>query len=579
MKNILLKKNKLISLLLTIVLICSFFTACSSSRTVYDETKTQLFISNYGGGYGTKWLEDIAHDFEIMNADFKNGDKVGVEVIIDTNEMRGESLVQNAKGSIQDIFFTEGINYSSLVSSGVALDISDALKKTNTDGKTVWSKLTEQQQEYYEVEGKVYSVPHYFSTYGMTYNVDVFEDYNLYFIKGGCPSEYCEFTQANNSSPASGTFTKYKYTNNKGSNKGNLSAGRDGVYGTYDDGLPATMQELFVLWDRMLDVGVTPTIYTGQYNASYVNPVAEAIICAIDSPETIKAFLDNKGTISDYVVGYANGRVTSDSDMEITVENAYEKYKTKGRFYAFEFMEKLFSNVSYCATNRPGGSALSHTGAQLEYLSSNQGFYKNGNPIAMLMEGDYWENEARDYGSFKKIANYGGQEYSEMRNAFFPLPFADESQIGKGYAVVDLFNASGFINSAIPNVKKDLAKSFLMFCNTDENLQRFQVTTNTFKALNYTLSSDNVDELSYFGRSLYNYVNTAEVKIYQISKSEVFQSQAMPIRNSFLTKKYTDYTGCMHFKNEKTLTGESFFIESYNYFKDNWSKIKGSAKS
>ena len=92
------------------------------------------------------------------------------------------------------------------------------------------------KMEYKTDDGKYYELPFYEAYPTIAYDIELFETRNYYFAKGGAPSEFCEFTQSNNTDKATGEFSGYKYVGAIGAR----SAGPDGKYGTNDDGLPAT---------------------------------------------------------------------------------------------------------------------------------------------------------------------------------------------------------------------------------------------------------------------------------------------------------------------------------------------------
>ena len=53
---------------------------------VIDEEKTQLYVGNYNGGVGDKWLDEIIPRFEAAYADYQLNGKTGVQVIKDSDK-------------------------------------------------------------------------------------------------------------------------------------------------------------------------------------------------------------------------------------------------------------------------------------------------------------------------------------------------------------------------------------------------------------------------------------------------------------------------------------------------------------
>ena len=60
----------------------------SSTKEKIDETKTQLYVFNFSGGYGTEWVANAKAKFEELNKDvsWQEG-KTGVQIIIDNQKM------------------------------------------------------------------------------------------------------------------------------------------------------------------------------------------------------------------------------------------------------------------------------------------------------------------------------------------------------------------------------------------------------------------------------------------------------------------------------------------------------------
>ena len=65
-------KKLLMSVMAAAILAACLFPAaagCNKGDRLIDKTKTQLYVSNYDGGFGTQWLRDAAKDFEQLYKD------------------------------------------------------------------------------------------------------------------------------------------------------------------------------------------------------------------------------------------------------------------------------------------------------------------------------------------------------------------------------------------------------------------------------------------------------------------------------------------------------------------------------
>lgn len=539
---------KRLCVLLSAFLLAGSFTlmGCRGDTTQQiDTSKTQLYVSNYNGGFGHAWLDALIEEFEEQYKDYEGADgKVGVEIIVDNNKDTGSGYEDTVANSENEIFIGEAVDYKKLANNNIALDITDIVTELNTDGKTIESKMTAEQQAFYKTNEAYFGLPHYFGSSGITYNKDIFRDYTLYFAKGGAPSEYSEYTKTHNDDPAEGTFEFYSYTN--GNDPDDLSAGPDGLYGTYDDGLPATYEEFLACMDNMLVMRVTPLIWTGTNEVTYLNFIAAALTADFEGKEQIQNYMDFEGTATHLVDSIdGQGNVTLKAATPLNVQNGYIMYSSAGRYYAAQFLSYIFAKEDYSALNRHGNTSSTHTGAQMEFLRSSQGFYTD-QPIAMLLEGFWWENESYDYGTYDKIVQAGGQTREEINVAYMPLPKPNEDYIGQKITMLDIMRTCFFIKSNISEEKIEIAKEFVKFCYTDEHLRQFNVLTNTPHALQYELTLEEEAQLSNFGKSVYNMFKNAD-KAYSIGSTPIavtYGTQFL-VNNSFSTVTYKSLSAAL----------------------------------
>ena len=123
----------------------AIFASCSSGRKAsYDETKTPLFVGNYNGGVGDAWLYDVEKRFEEKYANYVKGDKVGVDVVIDSDkDCLGKSLINTLSADPNEVYFTQQVNYFDYAARGIIRDITGLVNKQNPDdgNKSIYSKL------------------------------------------------------------------------------------------------------------------------------------------------------------------------------------------------------------------------------------------------------------------------------------------------------------------------------------------------------------------------------------------------------------------------------------------------------
>ena len=176
----------------------------------------------------------------------------------------------------------------------------------------------------------------------------------------------------------------------------------------------------------------------------------------------------------------------------------------------------------------------------------------------MLIEGTWWFNEAQ--GIFNDISRSYGQKYSQQnrRLGFMPYPKAPGAQAG--LTLTDKMSSLGFINANIADYKKDLAKDFLQFVNTDESLEEFTRLTSTVKALNYSVEQADLDQMTPFGKSVYNIWKISDV-VYEISANPLFAEnmQAFTDRSNVWRSGSADIYPSTALFNSSSKTAAAYF--------------------
>ena len=369
--------KKVIALTMTALLAMTGLVGCRERAELgIDYSKTQLYVYNYDGGVGSEWLDKVITRFENEYAgeSFEDG-KMGVQVIPQKTKSGFESLLQSSKNTV---FFVQQAYYNELISQKKILDISDVVKAVDGNGVSIESRLTEQQKDAFTaLDGKYYVLPHYTVYSGVTYDRDLFEERKLYLSKAG-------------------GFTNYELSYDEDPEYCNLSVGPDGVSGTYDDGLPSTIEEFSNLCAHMVKLNIVPFIYSGQFQA-YSTNILNGLWAAYTGAEdfAVNFTLDSGDNEIEYVSGFdAQGNPTYAS-TKITMENAYYTKAQSGKLYALQFLEKAYTSgwfEEWCFN-----SGISHTDTQRKYIYSypESEADPSKKPIAMLIEGSYWYNEAK----------------------------------------------------------------------------------------------------------------------------------------------------------------------------------------
>ncbi len=517
--------------------------------------KLQLYVVNYNGGYGSSWLNGVKAEYEELHKNTKYGDKTGIQIQIKTDRPSMEAGI--IKSGESEIYFVEHVPYLPYVSDDVMADISDIVTGVNPyDNKTLESKLSDQQKSAWKTDdGKYYALPHYSGTYGIIYDMDLFEEKNLYF-------------RAKENVPATITDLKDYFVTSKTDKKSN---GPDGKAGTYDDGLPATYDEFFTLCERMSVLNIIPMDWSGQYRNQHVTSFLSTLAADYEGLEQALMLLNFDGTASG-LGKIVNGDFVKDATATtITDENGYELFRQEGIYQSLKFFGRLLGNSKYYNTSYAFSESDSNLDAQDRFLMSKD----EGKRIGMIIDGDWWSMEASE--TIKKL------EAGDRKFGWMPLPKATEEKVAEGNKNVlyDRHSAMSFIKSTIASEKLEAAKDFLQFVNSDKMLVKFTQETNTFKGFNYTLTTDEYNSLSAFGQSLYDVRQNSDV-VYLASKNKVYANNQSMFQLDELYKSMKagttshDDTPLNAFKAaadaKKEFSVESYFSGIYEYFKANWPK-------
>ena len=551
--------TKILALLLSVGM-CFSFAACND-RNGYDKTKTQLFVYNFDGGFGSKWLEDKKAEFEEKYKDtsFQDGKK-GVQIIIDdSSKYNGETLKSKLSTDINEVYFTESVNYYDYIAQNLILDITDIVEEDLTelgDTGSIADKMDETQRNYYKSAmsgNKYYGIPHYTAYFGITYDKALFDKEGFYF--------------AATPDPTLGSVMG-RFVNSTNTVK---SAGPDGDPNTeYDNGLPATYEEFFLLCDYIEMKGIQPLNWSGKDKEIYLSELMFALYADYEGKDDFLKLFENAGEVN--VIESFNGNTPVIGKKTVTADKGYEIYAQPGIYYALSFLESALSDTQYTNTNN-FALTYSHKEAQRDYLRSTYG--ETERMIAMHIDGCFWESEATEFFA-ENEAKHPGEGSKEARElAFMPLPKATSEKSGAGSRItlVDYLQSLSFINANIAEWKIPLAKLFLQFVNTNDSLVDFTRTTSAFKALKYDLEIDDIENLTDFAKSIYNLkFNQRTDIVYPVSESERFIDNysdyfAYGVFNSYL-KGRTDNTPVATIKGGTS--AKDYFLGIQENFKRKW---------
>ena len=545
------KITKLLSLTMAACMAICAGAACrgrKENEVVPDGTKVQLLVGNFKGGYGRAWLDKAVKRFTEKYADhvFSNGKK-GVQVTIDSNS-RYSGKVENTMSTwAQNVILAENINYYNLVdinnaTSKYLADMSDVVNTPvnedlitgetdlsyGTGNTTIGDIMNAHMKEYLDADGKgtYFGVPFYEATVGIVYDLDVFEKYGFYSAAEGFGDKEGFIQDVNGNwigegSKVIGRASEMSYADalKAGVRLGN---GPDGKPGTYDDGCPATYDDFFKMCLRMNARDVYPLTWPGSAEIlRYLNYLAYNLWADYEGPDQMNLNYSLSGTAADLIrldsYNADTGAYETES-VKINDANGYELQRQAGKYEAINFIKRIIADernydVSTCV------GEVSQVDAERRYILSAA----EGKKRAMLIDGSWWQNEARNIFSNMAI-DYNDDSYraENRRYGMLPLPKANESKVGEAQTLA--FNTSTVIminkKTTTDEVQLKVAKEFVKFLHTHESLYEFTATTSSARPYTYDLTDEEKASLTSVAKQNYE-LHSATDFVFGYSKQPI----------------------------------------------------------
>lgn len=493
------KSKKIISIVLALVFLGVIvgvivgMVRCSSDRESgiekIDPNRDQIYVGYFNGGMQLAWINELKYAFEAKYPKY--------QVIIDPDKDKYSYI--NLRSYIptgrQDIYFTTSIQLQDFYSRGIIADLTDVVSTPLTEygeTKSILDKMDPDARKHYEMDidgnKQVYAIPYFDAMYGFVYDVDLFETKKLFFKLGGGWTGLTE-----------------------------QSLGKDGIQGTFDDGLPITYEDFKKLCSRMVAMGITPVTWAGGYTG-YREWFLNAIWASYEGYDDFKINLTFNGT---------------DSEMgDITDQNAYLLQKQSGKKAALTMAYDIANKGKNWASTSAFSTNQSQLTAQTEFLMSN----RNGKPVAMLIDGGWWEYEAK--GIFDDMgAKYGEDKYGYKKRHFGLMPMPTfigtpgvPDQTYNGKTLYTPGSTAVIINSKSKRI--DRAKEFLRFAHSEEGLKIFTKHTGVVRPYSYDLTDEIKNDLSYFQRNMWELYHQEGVEIvHHVSRNKLQLQNAQAMLN------------------------------------------------
>ncbi|MBQ8657666.1 MAG: hypothetical protein IJ506_00855 [Clostridia bacterium] len=505
------RKNtrKMISLVLAALTASSLLTACSRDvGKKVDNSKAQLYIANEESGYGRTWLINIAKNFEeyYKDYDFGNG-KIGVQVHLEHQlDEFGETVLTNTfKDLPYDIYYISGFAGTAFEKQGYVVDMTETVTEKIYDedgnfakdtGKPATQSIVDTlyDEDYIDViynynygtdqAAKYYRMPMVLAIGGIVYDADLFNE-NGYFVDA----------QGN----FGATFADIE--------SGNCSTGPDGVKGTYDDGFANTWNDFVDLMDYMVQSSggsVVPFTWSGQMN--YQRRIAFNSIWA------------NYEGKNDYGLNFSFKGV-DDELGPINQSNAYLLQQQEGKKAAIKAMYDIMSDSKYYSSD---AFKNDHLEAEQEFVWSKN----TDKRVAMLMEGGWWEEEAREV--FDSMSDNPADAYGQRDFRLMPIPrfegvegIADQKNTTR---VLSASTSQQFEWISAFGENTEIAKMFIQFSHSRSQLVEFTKNTGCLRPYDFAPTQEEYATFTKFTKSIYEYVYE-DAKVEGCSGAEIVVTQ------------------------------------------------------
>ncbi len=521
------------------LLLCGFllFSCGCFSRTLDDpdysyrlpKSVISVQVSNRGG-VSPNWLGEKIINFEEYYAqDSFHPEHKGVKVRLEvTDEVQTSTLFKLPT----NIFICEnqGVGFlQSLASNGHLVALDDIMyAQTETrfeNGKSVQysidKKILPEYKPVMQYDGVYYGIPTSGSRNGVFYDVTNFKEFGLFFADPKTANK--DNSVIYSSAFGSGLFVNKDAEYTK-------SCGIDGVYGTADDGLPTSLEELIILCDYMKS-GVGEDVQ--PFTTYGTDPAMKEIL--------VKALWASLAGSQQYATQYTfNGKVETvtgltnqnafdgidyvklptTKERDVILRNGFYATNQTSRYWATAMLSIIVSEGWFSSITDP---ELTERETASKFLMNGSSTEGQMNPVcAMFIENDSWSNRLENWGLIEEYNNY----YKGVRPlelAWMPMPTkvfgtveANESNKPNQYFEAQNQGGAMVINkSATQDASTlELCKKFLQFINTDDALSLYTASTGVYRCcMNYQVSAKHTSNVNGIKKSIINTFSGVESKV------------------------------------------------------------------
>ncbi|MBR2376172.1 MAG: hypothetical protein IKA85_00140 [Clostridia bacterium] len=581
--------KKLLTIMLAIVMAFGVV-ACGDNSGDYSDT-TLILVDIDDGGLGTEWLERAATRFSELkkNESYAPG-KTGVKIL---PTAVGVVNTVNAASSGTHIYVQPYVsNVKSIVNEGNVLEISDVVTaKSDTRNGTpisIEEKLGDYTGRYQGADGKYYAVPanSYFAC--LTYDIDNWEKYGLYFANqdaidsGDCEEYECETLGET-----------YYFVEEDSVDLDIRSCGPDGESGTSDDGLPSSMYEFIAVCEYMLsEKSINPLYCTGQF-LSYHNFILDALMANLMGYDRLRTMYEFDGGEYEIVTGFydeplfphagdeaKNIKKPKTKVINLTEESGYYYSWAVEKYYAEAFMELAMIKGWFHIDSYDNSVSQKH--AMQNFIFNGTGKIEK---IGMLIENSFWYCESELSGFMDMYENQANNDENVLTKRLsvmaLPINYSESVEEGEGrrQAAMETWKEMIFINKHRTENNPEMeraCKEFVQYLCSDYELSKYTSEAYLFKAMDYEVSAEDYKNMDFFGKELLKFYETVDIS-YAYAKSATYNNNPGVFDGAydngyFIYQNYESYFAAK--KADPSLTCHKIFC-GQAVSKEGWSGIYG----
>ena len=497
-------KKRILFALPLVALTAGLVSGCANKS---NANKAQTIYLEYfnKSGFGRAWLDNMISDWKAATS-YSNFDVV----VVPTSYLGGDQVTQVQSGtSLTDIFFGSNPEYKTGFylndGKGYFEDLSDvANSSAYGETKLIKDKIANYETTWKEVGGKqvydsasdtittsgMYLLPYTSTFTAPIFNYDDWVEKGLLTeasasdeVKATLAAEGITYHEQKVGSTTKLIFDSATFSASYAEGDVIMSAGKDGKFGTYDDGQPITYSEFQTLYSKLLTQYTNTCITSdaGCYNENLVL-ASLAQINGIEGYNALAKF-DSEGK-----------EVTlSDGTKEvITLQNGNHAYKIGGVKTAMDFFYTYFldSKSGYTQVELNVGDA------QAKYCN---GLSDSNHSVAMIYEGNWFENQAKDRLA-TATKNHPNNHLGKLDLRYLMIPNFDGQRGIDGKGNGTCLTADEYGSIAVTNqtdaTKLAAIKDLLKFFLSDTQLAKATCSSGIAFAYDYTLTDAQLDSMA-----------------------------------------------------------------------------------